>query len=156
MLLAGVVVSDDLVLELADIVDDSELAGRLIAASWFRTDWVTLTRSDRTTILTALNDPPPGLRTPPGRVAATAHMAARPRPLSPVAGRVRCSIADVLARCGKRCKDTGMLTGRRLRHGKSEPGRPNLRATGRNWQRTACIDLQKRQPPPTTRPARRG
>lgn len=59
--LAGVPVRDELVLELARIVDDDALADRLETAYGRKTRVLALTVSDRELILRALNDPPAGL-----------------------------------------------------------------------------------------------
>jgi hypothetical protein len=61
MMLAGVPVRDDFVLELARLVDDDELAGKLERAYSSETKVLGLTFSDRDSIIAALHDPPPGL-----------------------------------------------------------------------------------------------
>lgn len=60
-MLAGVPVRDELVLELARLVDDDDLAAKLEDA--FRRDvkLLALEIAERETILVALDDPPPGL-----------------------------------------------------------------------------------------------
>jgi hypothetical protein len=61
MWLAGIPVRDDLILELARIVDDSELAARLERAYRNEIRILGLDVPERETILAALEDPPPGL-----------------------------------------------------------------------------------------------
>jgi hypothetical protein len=61
MHLAGVPVRDELVLELARLVDDDELGSRLETAYGRMTNVLALTISERETIIRALNEPPPGL-----------------------------------------------------------------------------------------------
>jgi hypothetical protein len=61
MMLCGLPVRDDAVLELARLVDDEELAGRLERAYGDNLKLLALSFSDRDSILAALDDSPPGL-----------------------------------------------------------------------------------------------
>ena len=61
MQLAGIEIRDGLVLELARLVDDPVLAGRLDYAYVNGTEIVGLTIDERETIIRALADPPRGL-----------------------------------------------------------------------------------------------
>jgi hypothetical protein len=61
MHLAGVPVRDELVLELARLVDDEELANKLERAYGREVKVLALDIPERETILRALDDPPPGL-----------------------------------------------------------------------------------------------
>ena len=60
-MLAGIPVRDDLVLELARLVDDPDLEHRLEDAYGRDVRVLALTIPDRETILVALDDPPAGL-----------------------------------------------------------------------------------------------
>jgi hypothetical protein len=62
MHLAGVPVRDELVLELARLVDDDELGSRLETAYGRMTKVLELTIPARETIIRALDAPPPGLK----------------------------------------------------------------------------------------------
>ena len=59
--LAGVPIRDELVLELARLVDDDALGSRLETAYGRMTKVLALTIPERETIIQALDDPPPGL-----------------------------------------------------------------------------------------------
>ena len=61
MHLAGVPIQDELVLELARLVDDPVLAARLEDAYGSMTKLLALTIPERETIIRALDDPPDGL-----------------------------------------------------------------------------------------------
>lgn len=61
MQLAGLPVPDELVLELARLVDDPQLAERLEKACHDDVRVLALTIAERETILLALDDPPAGL-----------------------------------------------------------------------------------------------
>ncbi len=61
MFLAGIPVHDDLILELARLVDDDALADRLEAAYGREVKVLGLDIPERETIIRALEDPPPGL-----------------------------------------------------------------------------------------------
>jgi hypothetical protein len=61
MMVAGLPIRDELVLELARLVDDDELATKLETAYSRETKVLGLTFSDRDSILVALEDPPAGL-----------------------------------------------------------------------------------------------
>ena len=61
MHLAGVPLRDELVLELARLVDDDEIGSRLETAYGRMTKVLALTIPERETIIRALDDPPPGL-----------------------------------------------------------------------------------------------
>jgi hypothetical protein len=61
MMLAGVPVRDDLVLELARLTSDEELAEKLERACSNEAKVLALDFQDRDSILAALEDPPPGL-----------------------------------------------------------------------------------------------
>ena len=61
MYLAGVPVRDELILELARLVDDPDLAGRLETAYGSMTKLLALAIDKRETIIRALADAPPGL-----------------------------------------------------------------------------------------------
>jgi hypothetical protein len=61
MFFAGVPVRDELVLELARLVDDDALAGRLETAHQRMTKVLALTIAERETIIRALDDAPDGL-----------------------------------------------------------------------------------------------
>ena len=60
--LRGVPLRDELVLELARLVDDDELGSRLETAYGRMTKVLALTIAERETIIQALDDPPPGSR----------------------------------------------------------------------------------------------
>jgi hypothetical protein len=60
-MLAGLPVRDELVLELARLVDDTDLADKLEDAYRREVKVLALTIPERTTILAALHDPPAGL-----------------------------------------------------------------------------------------------
>ena len=60
MHLAGVPLRDELVLELARLVDDDDLGSRLETAYGRMTKVLALTIPERETIIRALDDPPPG------------------------------------------------------------------------------------------------
>ncbi len=61
MHLAGVPLRDELVLELARLVDDDALSSRLETAYGRMTKVLALTIPERETIIRALDDAPPGL-----------------------------------------------------------------------------------------------
>jgi hypothetical protein len=61
VMLAGVPVRDDLVLELARLVDDDALAEKLERAYSLSAKVIALEFSDRDSIILALDDPPVGL-----------------------------------------------------------------------------------------------
>jgi hypothetical protein len=61
VMLAGIPVNDDLVLELARMVDDDELAERLEDAYRRGVKILALDFRDRDSIIAALDDPPAGL-----------------------------------------------------------------------------------------------
>jgi hypothetical protein len=61
MFLAGLPVRDDLILELARLVDDPQLADRLERAYGDRIRILALDIAERETIIRALEDPPAGL-----------------------------------------------------------------------------------------------
>lgn len=93
MFLAGIPVRDDLILELARLVDDDALATRLEDCYGRDVKLMVLDIPERPTIICALEDPPPGLVMPcgsgvcrPARSTSTAG-AARPSATRPVATR---------------------------------------------------------------------
>ena len=61
IMLAGIPVQDGLILKLARMVDDDQLADRLEHAQRAGVKILALELADRETILAALDDPPPGL-----------------------------------------------------------------------------------------------
>jgi hypothetical protein len=61
MFLAGIHVRDELILELARLVDDNELANRLEDCYGRGVKVLGLEIAERETIIRALNDPPAGL-----------------------------------------------------------------------------------------------
>ena len=61
MFVAGIPVQDELILELARLVDDSELAERLENAYGRDVKILGITIPERETIIRALDDPPAGL-----------------------------------------------------------------------------------------------
>jgi hypothetical protein len=61
MLLAGLPIRDELVLELARLVDNDDLAERLESAYGSELKLLAVSFSDRDSILLALDDPPAGL-----------------------------------------------------------------------------------------------
>jgi hypothetical protein len=61
MVVAGIPIRDELVLELAGLVDDPELADRLESAYNREVKILEIEIPERDTILRALIDPPPGL-----------------------------------------------------------------------------------------------
>jgi hypothetical protein len=61
--LAGLPIQDEVVLELAGMVDDEALAERLETAYARMTKVLALTIEERETIIRALDDAPPGLET---------------------------------------------------------------------------------------------
>ena len=62
MHLAGIPLRDELVLELARLVDDDALSSRLETAYGRMTKVLALTIPERETIIRALDEPPPGSR----------------------------------------------------------------------------------------------
>ncbi len=66
MFLAGIPVRDELILELARLVDDPELADRLETAHGREAKVLALDIPELETIIRALEDPPPGARGAPG------------------------------------------------------------------------------------------
>ena len=59
--LAGVPIRDELVLELAGLIEDDELGSRLETAYGRMTKVLALTIPEREMIIQALDEPPPGL-----------------------------------------------------------------------------------------------
>jgi len=75
MHLAGIPVRDELILELARMVDDPELADRLESAYGREVKVLGLDIPERETIIRALEDPPPGARGTPRGAAPRARVA---------------------------------------------------------------------------------